>query len=433
MNKFLTAILLFIAINCNAQKKTTLSDSTFKKLDNYFKAHFENGDFSGVVLIANNDVELYEKTIGFRSFEDGQRLKSNNQFMVGSISKSICAAAIVKLVQDGKLNFDDDVNNYASIFSDKKVTIKQLLRHTSGVPRFDKISPGTKLVDQINSLKGKEFLFEPGTDDAYSNEGYSILAYLVEVITQQPYNEFIENTFFDKLKMEYSGVYPYDIPKKVALGHRVTPSGPMEVSENVYHSLIGSGSNYSTAQDLLKWAKSISSNEVINLDSLEYPYGWGVQENFGNKIISQSGLVNGFTSYVSIYPEQNLYVIFVSNISSGFFNIAPKDISAILLDKDYAEPEKLDDKSLSVNEMEAYVGNYETLSKYPFGIYLIENGLYIKWNHEGDGILLTPTEKDVFVNRSDFTKNEFYRNEDNEISGFKISIKDQVVECKKLE
>ncbi len=219
----------------------------------------------------------------------------------------------IALAEEGKLGLDDNINKYVDFFPDKKITVKNLLLHESGIPRFESNGEKTSLHDLLESLRDKPFLFEPDLGQEYSNEGYSLLAYIVEKVSRISYSTFLKGKFFEPLQMKNSGVLPYSSPELVS-GHRLTPSGPILISAENYNFAIGSGSNYSDINDLLTWARAIANNKVISLNEFE------IKEEEERETVHQSGLMQGYTAYASIYPKDHLYILFLSNISSGFHN-----------------------------------------------------------------------------------------------------------------
>ena len=150
--------------------------------------------------------------------------------------------------------------------------------------------------------------------------------------------------------------------------------------------------------------------------------------------IHQSGLVSGYSAYTSSYPQDELYILFLTNVSSGFFNIAQEDIRDIWFGNSFRQPYKIDSNGLTMEEMADYVGNYETEDEFPFKVKIKDGALYIEWSGGAyDDVLLSPVSKDGFLNRSDFTMNTFHRNNKGEITGFTISIKETKLECFKIE
>ena len=421
---FLGIIIFLIPIITRGQS------ISFDKIDRYLNVYLESNDLNGVLLIANESQALFEKSYSNVKLSPQYRINEQSKFAVASISKTFTAAGIIYLSQQGKLNLDDHISKYTDVLNEDP-TIEQLLLHQSGIPYLKDI-PGMNgnLELIIQQFKGKDFQFKPGADNRYSNEGYMILAYVIQKITGVAYNKFLKDTFFQPLDMFYTGTLPYDNPIDLTDGMRVTGQGLKPANKPYYDYKIGSGSVYSTGRDLLKWAKSLRSSQIIDFDGLTYPYGWGKRNYFDHRVIEQSGLVNGYVSYLAMYPDDHLYIVFLSNISSGIFGRIPHDIPAMIFGEPIYPPPSYSNKKYDLSD---YPGNYQTEDGLKFRIGKDNDGLVIFWPNRPDGVVLSPSRHDSFINREDFSENVFERNQDGIIKGFTIKIQTFTLYCKKLD
>src|SRR5210317_662686 len=151
-----------------------------EQIEEYIYRHYSNKKFNGNVLITKGDSELFSKSYGFLNKEKELKNADSTKFLIGSITKPFTALAVLLLEQDGKIHLDSKLSKYFPEFGlSEKITLKQLLNHTSGLSDYksiddwykdsqsDKTTPNTT----IEKMSGKPLLFEPGTNFRYSNVG----------------------------------------------------------------------------------------------------------------------------------------------------------------------------------------------------------------------------------------------------------------------
>ena len=253
------------------------------------------GEFSGVVVLAKNGVPVFQRAYGMA---DRERSIANNvetAFNLGSINKVFTQIAILQLVAAGRLNLDSTLAVYWPDYPNKavvqKVTIRQLMRHTSGIGGniFDSPAGGTR--HDVRSLKDYLALFvndppqfEPGTSNAYSNAGYVVLGLLIERLSGQDYYTYVREHILEPASMTRTGSFFVDsLPLNTAIGYttgreNAPPGTPLRPNTQ---DLPGRGSSagggYSTAQDLLKFLKALREHRIPN----GLPAGLGVAGGSG--------------------------------------------------------------------------------------------------------------------------------------------------------
>jgi CubicO group peptidase (beta-lactamase class C family) len=183
-------------------------------------------------------------------------------------------------------------------------------------------------------------LFEPGKKSQYSNEGYFLLAAVIERATGESCEEFLRKNIFATLYMENSGTACRGLPQgHNAFGSVATASEarlrPLPFNEA---ALDGPGSVFADAQDLNRWLRAVDTNPQFGVSKLKYPYGWGKRKYTSRDLIEQSGQLEGFISHVAIYPKEHIYAIVLSNIQSGFSNYIAADLDAVLFGGAVSKP-----------------------------------------------------------------------------------------------
>src|SRR5713226_4516803 len=257
-----------------------------------------------------------------------------------------------------------------------KVTIYYLLTHTSGIPSFTGFpdytsteaipSPAGKTVARF---RDKPLEFEPGEKWNYSNSGYVLLGYLIEKISGQSYEKFVQENIFTPLGMKDSG---YDSNSAIILhraaGYTSGPNGPINAGFINMTVPLSAGALYSTTEDLLRWEQGLFGGKVLSPSSLQkmttpfkndYAFGLQVHTVNGRKLIDHGGGIEGFNTMLAYYPEEKLTVIVLGNLNGS----APQEIASKLAAVVHGEKVVMpsEHKKVTVNPklFNGYIGRYE--------------------------------------------------------------------------
>jgi CubicO group peptidase (beta-lactamase class C family) len=424
--------MTFCALGVFGQDSTTKpatllnSGEIQTRLESYMNPYFEQKDFSGVVMIVRGDEILVQKEYGAANLKTKAKNRLNTKFRVASLTKTLTAAAIIILRDRGKLKLDDSLSRFFPSFPNgKNITVEQLLLHRSGVGALDKPEDHRncytrdRLVEEIGKVKP---YFPPGADSSYSNEGYNLLAAIIEKVSGETYENFLRKNIFQPLGMRDSGSFCSESKtSNLAVGY-VTGTGIGTIEALPFNEFVqmGSGSVYSTAPDLHKWLKAVNENRLFQIDKLRYPYGWGVREYTGNKLIEQSGLVEGFNAYIALYAPEKLYVIFLSNVQSGLFNRVARDLKAVAFGGEFSRPNALSRSEIPRINSADYAGAYRTPDiSVPLNVVQKNGNLYLQWGNYPFLRSLTPVAKDKFYYRAEYAEIIFERGDDGRIEKIK--------------
>ena len=303
------------------------SDTIISRLRNLFHQEALYQRLSGVVLVARGDSVIYEDCFGI-----SKHLRSSPypRYNIGSLTKQFTAAAILKLQQLGKLSLYDPINKHLGNWASprwKKVTIHQLLTHTSGIPSLYQTDQGLpiffpeedpiSLNDLIDQFRNAKLLFKAGEEFSYSNSGYVLLAAIIEQCTGETYQNFMES-FLESYTLKNTSLSAYGYDAKPFYGYR----NDLLTSAPSYHYSwsIGAGGIFSTAKDLNKWLSIIQSDTFLTTDlrrrflekhtRIGYGYGWQFDKD-GR--VSHDGGTAGFTSFLAFNPTNNYRVILLTN------------------------------------------------------------------------------------------------------------------------
>ncbi len=308
-------------------------------VDNYVRQQLAERHIPGAaVAVIKSGKVVKIKGYGVASVEFNVPVATETVFEIGSVSKQITAAAVMLLVEDGKVNLDEKISKYLPDAPEtwKNVTVRHLLTHTSGVKSYTSIggfelSKRYKVSDFINELSKQTLEFEPGSQYKYSNSGYSLLGYIVESASGKSYWEFLRSRIFGPLKMNSTADRdPQFIIKNRATGYE-WENGKLVGRDYELTDLFSAGAIVSTISDLAKWdialrdetlLKTSSKNEswkpfvLTNGKENPYGFGWNVGEFRGQRLVSHGGQTAGFAANNSRYTDSDLDVIVLTNLGT---------------------------------------------------------------------------------------------------------------------
>jgi CubicO group peptidase (beta-lactamase class C family) len=328
-----------------------------QRFDEYLFAQHEVNHFIGSVLVAQKGKVLYRMSYGPADFENDVPNDPRMKYRIGSLTKQFTAAAVMMLQEKGLLSIRDPVSRHLpeAPATWKDITIHHLLRHESGIPSFTNF-PDYYDFWTLPSRPDKTWLrfrdkpldFEPGTDIAYSNSGYILLALIIEKVSGMKYEDYLRQRVFDPIGMKDSGHdNPALILKNRAAGYVWGENGLENAAYCDMELTIGGGNLYSTVDDLYKWDRVLRENNLLSDESREAMftpnkagagYGMGISPMFGRVCHSHSGGINGFASQFIRFPEQEVFFIILSNMENAPVFQMGRDLMAIFFGEDYELP-----------------------------------------------------------------------------------------------
>lgn len=361
MKHLLTAIFALIFLlhtNCG---QTSKENETHKRIDSYLSA-LENVGFYGSVLVEINGEKIISKGYGFSDVEKQIKNSPKTVFDIGSITKQFTAAAILKLEMQGKLSTDDKISKFFDkLPTDKQqITIHDLLRHQSGLISnvgrdFEKISEEEFLEKVFNS----ELQFPVGTNFAYSNIGYSLLAIIIEKISDQSYETYLYENLWKPSKMEMTGyTRPAFDNKLIAVGYENEnkvwgkPTDKEWDTSSPYWHLKGNGGILSTTEDLYKWHTCLLTEKVLSKDAKQklyhpklraeeteksyYAYGWDVSTtNRNTHQVWHNGTNRILYADFLRFIDEKVTFIMLSNKSHPNFNNLNFEMARIVFNPNF--------------------------------------------------------------------------------------------------
>ncbi len=281
MKRFFPILFLLIPITLTGCESHDSIDSYMQELDS-------EGNFNGNILVVKNGKTLYENSFGFADASKTIMLTKDYRFGLGSIYKELPAVAIMQLQEKGLLNVNDKIDSYLKDLPRwaSKVSIKNLLQYTSGLPKIswekyvgkDGIITDKKIENDLLNIK--ELDFEPGDDYLYTNYSPMLLSGIVEKITGQTFSDYVTQNLlipFSINNTKFHRIVPFLNRDLMAIPFDqayVEDSTKLEITNEAYvedsSKIVVSGALfYFTAHDLYQWIDSLHAYKVINPESLK--------------------------------------------------------------------------------------------------------------------------------------------------------------------
>lgn len=239
------------------------------------------GQFSGVVLVAQNGAPLFERAYGLAERDAGRPNDLETSFNIGSINKLFTQIAIRQLADAGKLEVDSSLArawpDYPNADIARKVTIRQILQMRSGIQGNIFAAPAGKtrhdvvtLQDYFELFKNEPLLFEPGSKQQYSNAGYIVLGLLVERLSGENYFEYVRKHIYEPAGMTQTGSWRVErLPRNTAVGYtqgqvaeRRDDAPQVRNTDLLPGKGSSAGGGYSTAHDLLRLLNALRAHKV---------------------------------------------------------------------------------------------------------------------------------------------------------------------------
>lgn len=366
-------ILTTVIILTLSQIGLTQTNFDKTKLDNYFNALEQNNKFMGSVAVSKNGEIIYTKSIGFADVENNLKATENSKYRIGSISKSFTTVLLLKAVEEKKLNLNQTIDKwFPTIKNAKKITIKHLLSHRSGIHNFtnDKdyltwnTQPKTeKELVEIITKGGSDF--NPDSKAEYSNSNYVLLTYILEKTYTKSYSDLLQEFIVKPIRLTNTYVFGKINPSNnECKSYSFVGTWKVE-SETDYTVPLGAGSIISTPTDLTKFADALFGGKLLTNESLDIMktikdgYGIGLfQIPFYKSVgYGHNGGIDGFSSVYSHFSDDKISYALISNGT----NMNNNDISIAVLSAAYDKPYEIPEFTtfnLTSEDLDKYLGVY---------------------------------------------------------------------------
>lgn len=464
MKYLLKCILIFVFFANNLLAQNNLKIE--QKIDSLFSKY--NSKTSGVAVgVVKNGILIYKKGYGIANLEYDIPISPKTIFNVGSVSKQFTTFSIYLLEKQGKISFDDDIRKHIPELPlyEKKITIKHLCSHTSGLKdQWALLTLASYIMDDIITteqvmkiiVKQKELNFAPGSEFKYSNTGFTLLTEIVKRVSGKTFSEFAKENIFIPLGME--STFVYDDNEKIVKNRAYSYGRENEIysKRNFNSSSVGPSNIYTTVEDLSKWTANFENPIVGNVDfinhfnerslldngkpailavrdgeTIYHAKGQFIRNYKGVNVYNHTGSDAGFKSYLGRFQDNKLSIILLSNDENFVAYKAGMDIAEFYLSDKFknrapiTEPEKKTEekpKYISTANLQDFEGKFQNNDLSSLFIAKVINGKLTLTHNRLSDVVLTEIQKDKFTGIISFSVEvNFQRNKNNEITELNIT------------
>ena len=335
------------------QEPAESGDPRAKQVDAVFSRLISAGEPGAAVLVVKDGRVVFERGYGVAELRTFRPIDSRTNFRLASVSKQFTAAAVMLLVRDGRLNYEDRLADIFPGFPEygRDITIRRLLNHTSGLPDYEDLMPKADSATPVEKIQIRDAgvlellrrtsapLFTPGARGKYSNSGYVLLGLVVEMASGLPFGRFLQERIFVPLKMDRTLAYEREkneVPDR-AYGHGREHGSWRETDQSPTSATLGDGGIYSSLEDLARWDDSLRRmtlfseaemkpaltpvetppGPIIGPDAIlhAYGFGWFLSPWKGRTRMWHYGETIGFRTAIQRFPDDRLTVVVLANRS----------------------------------------------------------------------------------------------------------------------
>ena len=332
-----------------------------------------------IALVRGRDT-ITMRAWGRADLEQDVAATPRSAYRIGSMTKQFTSAAVMQLVEQGKVKLDDPIATYlpALPVAWRAVTVRQLLNHTSGIPSYTDIGPAwqRRWGEEMNPdtlvalTANKPMSFAPGTNWRYDNSGYVVLGILIEKITGHSWGADIAERFAKPLGLEDTRecLATPIIPRRVR-GYDATENGWVNAAYLAMSQPYSAGAMCSTVGDIARWNRALHTGHVVSAASYalmttpegvaaRFRYGFGLAQDTagGQLMITHGGGINGFASGNAWVPSAELSITVLANSSSARSDDLVKQLARAALGAPLVQPPKL--LPLAPANRQRYLGVY---------------------------------------------------------------------------
>jgi CubicO group peptidase (beta-lactamase class C family) len=332
--------LLFTVIFSSCRTSAYVTKA--KSIDGIMHKYDSKNEPGASVLVMQKGKILFKKGYGVTDIFTGEEIHPGTNFRLASITKQFTAMSILLLEERGELTLSDPITKYFPDFPGygHRIIIKHLLTHSSGLIDYEDLMPASQSVqlhdqDCLQLMYTTDKLYFPaGTEYRYSNTGYALLALIVEKVSARPFAQFLKENIFFPLKMNTTVAFEEGKSSIVnrAIGHSNEEGRWKKTDQSLTSAVLGDGGIYSNGVELSRWVEALFENPLIspqkqaeafsrttlkNGKTIDYGFGWHVEELQGITHPYHDGSTMGFRNNIMLFPEQKLMVVVLTNRNEG--------------------------------------------------------------------------------------------------------------------
>jgi len=359
-------------------------DSLSEQIDLEMRRLISDTEPGAAVVATKNGKIVFHGYYGLADLENKRKVNAGDLFCIASLSKHFTGVAVLVLAEDGKLKLDDEITKYFPKLpvGERKITIRRLLSHTSGLPELTQIDSFMSEIDEPHSpeqiigfMTQGEFRSEPGEKFIYNNTGYTITVALIEKLSGMTYAQFLRKKIFKKLSMNSTFAADIKNPGNNAVKRYEKDETGYKPAQKLHLSnLIGGGSIITNIEDMALWGNTLITgkympNNLSNLwkpillsngESTDYGLGLGISEFKNHKICYHPGQGDGMDSFGLLFSDKKIYVAVMRNMSKPVSS--SRYIAFRVAEYVLGNPENHTAIKVNHEQLTKYQGKYEVIA-----------------------------------------------------------------------
>jgi CubicO group peptidase (beta-lactamase class C family) len=358
---------LILLLSCIAVTQLTFGAESVsaQKIDDIFAGLKSDNAPGAGVLVVKDGKPVYQQGYGVTDLRTRKKINEQTNFRLASVSKQFTAMAVMLLVHDGKLHYEDRLTKIFPDFAayGNTITIRNLLNHTSGLLDYEDLMRkpyGSTRRGDIRQIQDSEVLallkkqkrtkFAPGSRWDYSNSGYVVFGQIVEEVSGESFGDFLHDRIFAPLGMNHTVAYQRgknEVANR-AYGHTKENGAWQETDQSSTSATLGDGGIYSSLTDLAKWDAALRQHMLLSETEMQpaltpvhvpgvqepdgkpaaYGFGWFLNPYKGHHRMWHYGETVGFRTTIQRFPDDNLTIIILCNRAG----VVPKDLALKVAD-----------------------------------------------------------------------------------------------------
>lgn len=438
MKNLVVAALLILAISSCERKAQNAS--TEVRIDSLFRFWDKPNSPGAAVAVLRDGKITFSKGYGMANLEYNIPITPQSIFHIASESKQYTAYCMVLLAQEGKLSLDDDIRKHLPWVPDfgKKITIKHLIHHTSGLrdqwqlfaiagQELDDVIRQSEVVKLVE--RQKELNFEPGSRHMYCNTGYSLMAEIVKSVSGKTLREYADEKIFKPLGMTNTHFHDNNEEITPNRTYSYDSTGGKLLNAPLNYATVGATSLFTTVEDETKWLNNYAIAQVGGQNAIDQMYEQGILTDGtklsyafaiaidsirGYKRIGHGGADAGYRSYAMRVPETGLGVVVFSNLGGFDPRTLATKVAALYL-PDRSVKKSLTPYKIDSTLYQSFRGLYHTIGE---NVEILDSGkLYMKF--DGGGYPLIPESDTSFTAFEGRVRIAFNRDKNGNVNSFK--------------
>ena len=340
-----------IAPETTAQRTTASSTQTtdpyaekLRAFEEFVRQQMSKEKIPGLTIGFIKDDYVWVKGFGYADLENKTPARADSSYRLASVQKSMTAAAILQLAEQGKINLDAEIQTYVPYFPKKKhpVTVRQLLGHLGGIPHYvnrdieQHIKAHKTTREAIAIFENDDLVAEPGTRFSYSSYGYNLLGAAIEGASGQSYADYMREHIWQPLGMTDTRMDdPLDLIPNRVRGYQIV-NGAIKNSEFIdVSSRFAAGGARGTVADLLKFMKGLNDGKLLSSESLAlmytpmktrdgkfsgfpktagYAMGWNVVPQTSGLVVINDGGQQETRTFILNFPSKRFAIAVAQNL-----------------------------------------------------------------------------------------------------------------------